>query len=112
MADFKERLRNLFRKSGFDVIRADEVPVGRSPYRDTRVIFGAERPLIVFDVGANIGDVTQDFLQSCHVERIYAFEPAPRSYARLADRFQNESKVNTFNCGLGSSTGKLELSDF
>src|SRR5689334_1274558 len=112
MNSLKDKVRNLVRRTGFDIIRADEVPVGRSPYRDARVIFGDDTPLVVFDVGANIGDVTQDYLQSGPIERIYCFEPAPKAFAQLSRRYANHPKVELVNCGMGATRGELELSDF
>jgi FkbM family methyltransferase len=68
--------------------------------------------LVVFDVGANIGDVTQNYLQSGLIERIYCFEPAPKAFAQLSRRYANHLKVELVNCGMGATRGELELSDF
>lgn len=66
--------------------------------------------LIIWDVGANIGEYTQALLyelKNCHV---YSFEPSPSAYKKLKNRFTNkEDRVNIFPFALGNEEGFLPL---
>ena len=58
---------------------------------------------VVFDIGSNIGNYAQELLLSKKVKEIYCFEPSKMSYAKLAERFSNETKVKLCNIALGKN---------
>jgi FkbM family methyltransferase len=55
-------------------------------------------PMIVFDVGANIGEWSRHFLQKSGTRplEMHLFEPASATYARLQDCLRNESSRVVF----------------
>jgi FkbM family methyltransferase len=66
-------------------------------------------PLLIFDVGANIGDYVSDVLElfpKCHV---IAFEPNDFSFNVLNSKFQNHSRVSCENIAFGEQEGSGEL---
>jgi FkbM family methyltransferase len=66
---------------------------------------------VVWDVGANEGDYTAVVRSVCPAARIFAFEPNPPTYSRLAARWTN-SGVRCFQNALGRAEGALELWDY
>jgi FkbM family methyltransferase len=68
---------------------------------------GANTSAIIFDVGANEGDLTTLFDKGT----IYAFEPHPETFRRLSDRFRARPSVCPVNVGLGASRCRLTLFD-
>jgi FkbM family methyltransferase len=64
---------------------------------------------IVFDVGANVGDWSNAFLnQFLGDATIYAFEPASATFETLVRRTSGRL-VHAHQCGLGDADGKSEL---
>lgn len=43
-------------------------------------------PLVLLDIGANIGDFTLDFAKNFEVKHAYCFEPTPGTHAELRER--------------------------
>lgn len=67
---------------------------------------------IVFDVGANEGDTTIQFLNVLPGAHVHLFEPNPVTYSRLRARFSDSKNIVLNHCGVGNSSGHLTLYDF
>lgn len=68
-------------------------------------------PLVVFDVGANIGSYSESIIKTNQEARIYAFEPHPTNFERLATSAR-EWGYQAINAALGDKTGQLKLYDY
>jgi FkbM family methyltransferase len=68
------------------------------------------QPLVIFDVGANVGRYTQDLYQlfSEHAN-LYAFEPSPRTFKILKNNLRSLKNVRLYNLGFGSEKGIFSL---
>lgn len=66
---------------------------------------------VVWDVGANEGEYTAVVSSVCPAARIFAFEPNPPTYSRLAARWAG-SGVRCFQTALGRAEGELGLWDY
>lgn len=62
---------------------------------------------VIFDVGANAGITTRQFLSSFPSATIHAFEPHPTLFAKLSETFHGSERVVLNNCGLGNACGTL-----
>jgi FkbM family methyltransferase len=60
------------------------------------------------DVGANVGGYT-DLLLASGAGSIFAFEPVPPTFARLAERTANLREVTTLNVALGERSGAVDI---
>jgi len=60
------------------------------------------------DIGANVGGYT-DLLLANGAGSIFAFEPVPPTFARLAERTAHLREVTTLNVALGERTGAVEI---
>lgn len=67
---------------------------------------------IVLDVGANKGNYTQSILNASSEIRVYSFEPHPKTFAGLSERFRGNRRVTLVNSGVSDSAGELELYDY
>jgi FkbM family methyltransferase len=72
--------------------------------------------LVVFDVGANVGDWTAMLIDEAAVHRrqaidVYAFEPAARTFQSLSSRLGNErrARVELVKRALSDAPGELTL---
>lgn len=65
---------------------------------------------VVVDLGAFKGEVAQTFvdLYGC---KVHSFEPHPRYYAMMAERFEGNDLVSTYRYGLGHGDARLEMKD-
>lgn len=59
---------------------------------------------VVFDIGANTGDYSQEILNINGRAEIHAFEPDPRAFGKL-----KEKKVIANNCAVGKAPGEVTL---
>jgi FkbM family methyltransferase len=62
---------------------------------------------VVLDIGAHIGDVSDQLLQTGY--DVYAFEPYPPSYNRLTERLGGRPGFHALNWALGSRPGEAML---
>jgi FkbM family methyltransferase len=67
----------------------------------------ADNASVIFDVGANEGDLTALFKRGT----VFAFEPHPRTFQRLSARFKERRSVRPVNLGLGARRCRLTLYD-
>lgn len=61
-----------------------------------------QEKIVVFDVGANIGEYTQATLERFGKVEIYAFEPNPRTCKHLQSKFHRYNNVHVYDYALGS----------
>jgi FkbM family methyltransferase len=67
---------------------------------------------VVIDVGANVGNYSDEILSINDTLKIFAFEPHPLTFKKLQNKFSNNSRIKVINKGLSSSSGELELFDY
>lgn len=66
---------------------------------------------IVVDVGANEGRFVECVLDCSRHLRVVAIEPHPKTFERLARKFNGNCRVTLVNCAVGNERGMLELYD-
>lgn len=62
----------------------------------------------VFDVGANIGNKTAEYLAN-GVKKVVCFEPQAELVKQLTTRFQEDPRVTILSCGLGKEESEVKL---
>lgn len=80
----------------------------RDRYSDLRDLLKTDSPIIV-DGGANIGTVTDLFLQQYANPTIHAFEPRPDAAQVMQSKYENLSNVHVHMCALGSEDATLSF---
>ena len=109
-------VKDLAWRFGYTIHRID--PVDRSdgqrenPYADQVRIarFAASnRPLIVFDVGANIGQTVQKYREVSADAMIHSFEPLPKAFRQLKVVADNDGRTRANPFALYSSVGRREF---
>lgn len=82
---------------------------GRHDYK-----FGGIKDCIFIDVGANIGDSALFAATQEHIQKIYAYEPFPKTYNILKQNIelnpQYSSKIEIFNYGWSNQNNELSTS--
>jgi FkbM family methyltransferase len=87
----------------------------------TNVNFAAQEKLladrqvgVILDVGANVGNTVAVYAEMFPAARVYAFEPFPTTYEKLADRFRDNPRVHPFNLAAGCrrENGTLYVNEY
>lgn len=64
----------------------------------------------ILDVGANVGYTTQVFCDAVAKDfKVFAFEPEPKNFRALAERFAKSPVVETLQCAVGDRDGSADL---
>jgi FkbM family methyltransferase len=66
---------------------------------------------IIFDVGANVGNYSKSLIEVNQNVDIFCFEPHPSTFQKLLSNV-NHLGIKSFNVGVGSSNGTLNLYDY
>ena len=64
---------------------------------------------VIFDVGANRGDITLKYLNLFPKAKIHSFEPFPKSYEIFINRHKKNTNVQLNKYALSSSIGRANL---
>ena len=100
------RIRQIVRKTGFDIVRFSPNQMGKDPLDDMARFLPDDRPTI-FDVGANTAQSTHRFRSRFPRSIIHSFEPSPTTFETLHQQATKLKDVNLWNCALGSVAGKM-----
>jgi FkbM family methyltransferase len=74
-----------------------------------RYLSSIETP-VVFDVGANIGDYSNDIIKLFPNALIYAFEPHPKNFVKLTS--SGKRNLHCFNKAVGNQQEQILLHDY
>ena len=71
-----------------------------------RIVLGddVQKPMTIFDVGANRGEYTSAILELYPRSRVFAFEPSHQTFRLLEEEFASIDQVVKLNYGLGRKT--------
>lgn len=82
----------------------------RNPFRDQLSVLKDIADVdVIFDVGANVGEITQKYLSLFSEATIHAFEPFPDSFAFLKQRFVDSRNVVLNQCAVSDNDGDVIL---
>lgn len=79
------------------------------PYTSLARFIEADEPLVMVDVGANVGSTTRRMLDEFPHATVYAFEPAPDVYRELQAAVGSDSRIHTYSVACGSSCGEVDF---
>jgi FkbM family methyltransferase len=105
----KRLIRRLLGRFGYAIRSVGDVGsvTGIDLMHDVQVLLGEKRPLILFDVGGNIGQTVASFLETFHDSHVYSFEPSPKCFETMHAAYNNDSRVRLENLALGDQEGVL-----
>lgn len=105
----KSKIRVFIQKKlGYWFYKTKHLPVGTDLFIDLKSKLS--HPLnIIFDVGANIGEVSTSFSFEFSNSSIYSFEPIKKTYEVLEENTANLLNVKTFQIAFGEEEGEIEV---
>lgn len=71
--------------------------------------YKAELPIIIFDVGANIGQSIEVFRAEFPNSVIHSFEPEPKAFSQLQKKFEHLDHTYLYNFALSEKKGLAPL---
>src|ERR1700749_4575302 len=79
-------------------LRSQHIPLERNPLAvpQLKPLIGKDDPVIL-EIGANVGQTTEEFLREMPSARIFCFEPEPRAIAKFKGRISSPN-VTLFEC--------------
>lgn len=83
----------------------DRVRCASSTRELQRLLSGVPEP-VIFDVGANHGNVARKFRKRFPGSTVYCFEPFPETHASLVANTADDPRIKTFNFGLADHSGE------
>jgi 2-O-methyltransferase len=86
-------------------LRSQHIPLERNPLSvpELKPLIGKDDPIII-EVGANVGQTTEQFLREMPKARIFCFEPEPRAIRKFKERISS-ADVTLFECAVGDQNG-------
>ena len=111
MNPIKNTIRRLIRLSGFDIVRLGKNNIGVDPFIDMQRFLKAYKEPVIIDVGANVGQSVDRFIEAFPMSSIHSFEPSPSTYEQLKTHCKDIPSVRTWNYGVGSRDTTLALQE-
>ena len=106
----KSRVQSIGQRFGLDVRRLSTF--GVNPYEDMVCIKGGSQGrIVVFDVGANIGQTVTTVRDFFPNSVVHCFEPGFDAFQTLSSRYGTTTDVILSNVALGSQPERRELID-
>lgn len=110
----KKRINNIARKFGVEVhgkgyLQSLEKGEFKQDCFQVQQHIIKKRNPVIFDVGANRGNVVEQYLKYFPAASIYAFEPFPESFHFLNNRFLENNSIHCFEKAVASSAGSKEF---
>jgi len=107
----KTLVRHLFARCGFQIraVGSPDSVRGLDLIHDARAILGDRSPVVLFDVGANVGQTIDQFRGAFVRGRIFAFEPSPATFQALRRKYGGIADVRLENVAFGDQEGTFPL---
>lgn len=96
----KKIIKKIIEKLGYKIsaIRFDPYPT--NPLKKISEILKNKKP-IVFDIGANAGSSIDQIISIYPHSIIHAFEPSPKSFFCLKQKYTKMNKISVYQMGVG-----------
>jgi FkbM family methyltransferase len=105
----RERIRRVLRRAGYSIFKSSSLPVGLDLIADISRIREFSSLTVIFDVGANVGDWTAQYLTHAPNAKFYCFEPAAETARDLSRRMGQTPRVQVIQLAIGSANGSATL---
>ncbi len=106
----KKLIRNQLNSAGYRIYKTKFIPYGFDFWVDVSRLSQmlGKKIDVVFDVGANMGDTSQDALKTFPDAQVFAFEPHPDTFGSLTQRI-TQKNFHPHRLALSNSAGESLL---
>lgn len=79
-----------------------------NPFFDQTTFFDKNAHIVIFDIGAHLGQTTLSYKKFFKHSTVYAFEPHEESFEKMSKGLDGKSNIYLFNIALGESKIKMQ----
>jgi len=101
----RELFNRLLRKVGYEIQHA---PHFEDAFAAQRTLITAAEP-VIFDIGANVGDIALRYRQDFPQATLHCFEPFPASFAQLTEKTAGDEKIQRHALAVAEQCGTANL---
>ena len=85
-----------------------------SDFADQKRLLAGREVRAIVDAGANIGNTVALYMDLFPEAHVYAFEPSPRTYGQLKQRFKDNRQIRPYRLALGArcEEGSLQMNEY
>lgn len=105
----KRVVKKLFKMFGYTISGSTDQAVYTDPIVEQKKLFGTGGKIVVFDVGAHVGQTTLLYNHFFKNSTIYAFEPFLESFNILKQNAGKYPNIKIFNTALGNKIGMVDF---
>lgn len=109
MISKKKIANSVLGKIGLRIWRSKFLPFGTEPVFDLTRLMDVDVEAVIFDVGANVGFLANEFYESFPKARIYCFEPFAKTYEELLKNTDKKARIYRNQKACGSVAGKIKV---
>jgi FkbM family methyltransferase len=102
-------LHQFFSKFGIFWAKHHYMPHGISWLADLKRFSAVASDLIILDIGANVGQTTQDILEAFPHATVHAFEPVKATFEQFKQRFGTISAVHCNHLAISDTCGQATI---
>lgn len=102
-------LKSTIEKAFAFKIYRNSIPRGTDLFFDLDKAYRLNSFRTVFDVGANVGQSAQEYIQQFPKAKIYSFEPATLPFKQLQEINKKYTRLSSFQLGMGKKKGKISI---
>jgi FkbM family methyltransferase len=108
MATIRSKIRILIEKSTkLHLYRI--LPRGVNVLFDIKILLPNSVPNIIFDVGANVGQLSKQYVEWFPRSQIYCFEPVSSTFAELQKNMMKFDNTHLFKLAFSSEKGRADI---
>ncbi len=104
---FRSVLRSLIKSFGYDVYRLPYP--NKEAFFDQKMLLSGEKELVIFDIGANVGNSAAKYRSLFPKSLIYSFEPFPAAFDKLCKKFEKDTSCKKIQMAIADKTGIADL---
>lgn len=113
----KKIIKFFLQKTGYSLVKKDYlnnlVHVESVKWLDFHYLikdkYEPNEEIVIFDIGANVGQSATKFHAYFPNAKIYCFEPIKSTYELLEKKIDNIPTIESYNLGFGDKSGQVEI---
>ena len=105
----KKLVHKLIDRAGYQLLNKKYMPCGINISRDMARDIDISTVKTIFDVGANIGNMSLNFFKNFDESQIYAFEPIQNTFSVLRKRTASFSRIKCYQIAFSDRKKNVEV---
>jgi len=105
-------LKKIVNSFGYKISKINKNPLqNENPLVAIKESISDQKDIVLFDVGANVGQTIKKMSDNFSTAKIFAFEPSKNCCESLKTNFKNKN-ISLHNVAIGSNCGQLEFNEY